>query len=359
MKPSVEAAAPSGFLATSSRRRSSRRQTTDFSFSAQVADRLFLGPGPGNIYTLIDSVDGRVSELDRRGADNAPGCMFADPVEVSITGFPDETLTMYFQCYEQLNAESFILFGKQDDTIYLFETNALNSVAAYVHLTPNTATDEYPCCLQVNGGGSSCMCVEATNTCWRTGSGGTPIAEEGGNCRTTPSGWSTSNATNPIIQLVDSDLSQVNIYFGIDADDGSAVAYHVEANPQLDIFQGSIAGTGVGFCGAQFASDGDAIKLIGSQDGPAYTCKAIEDLCQSADLQTNLTSGECDEIGFTLNPLGRSSFTDTSANAWAGSTYPQSGANLPLGDNKVRFGPTSVPSALDSSARNFDTSQSP
>jgi glucokinase len=340
MKPSIQDAAPEGFKENSSRR---ILQNEIHSFEGELKNRFFSSEGPTSVYGLIDTVDSRTNELNKR----SPGreCISSEPVMIEVNGWSNETLKIWIQCYEQLSNDLFLMFGKKDDILYLYERGTMTTITSFIHLKPKDTNDESPCCFQVNGGGDDCRC-ESNNQCLKDG-----LELNGGNCRTTNENWPT-NGTGTSTLLGNSTLASVNIYFSVgggytSSQSGSRGLMHLEAQPKYNKFQASVAGIGIGYCGVQFASNGEKLHVIGSVDGPGKTCKPTNQTCVSSDLTTRYDISECNDINFSINPLGRTSSIDFQG-PWNASHYPQYPnvdiSNVPL--SPVHYGPNRVPLIL-------------
>jgi len=292
LKPPVQKAAPEGFKITNR-----RVLQTDFSFHGQVKDRFFKSVGPSSIYPLLDRVDGRTRELNQRStAIEGKECLFEDAIEVDVPGWPGETLTMWAQCYEQLSETLFMMFGIRNNTVYLYEKDEMVTILAYADLSETNVTT----------------------------------------------------------------FSKVDIYFAVGGayesnQTGSRGLMHLEALPEENQIQASMAGIGMGFCGVELFSDGDKIKISGSQDGVGGACNATETICISGDLEVLYTGGECDELTNTLGNLGRKNSTDFSGDldisGWAASEFPGGNLNnVEISDvvnTHVNFGPSTPPSAMN------------
>lgn len=365
VKPPVNEAAPEGLKDVV--RRALLRNLDgepDLSFDAQIRDRFFSGEGPTAIYKMLERLDVRTNEINTASAQTDRPCVNSEPVEVEIEGWPGESLTMWVQCYTQLSETLFMMFGRKDNTVYLYERDHMVTILAYINLDPKgESSAEFPCCYQVNGGGDTCECDN--DVCKLNGE-----TAEGGKCRTRPSTWPDITFDPLLVNnssiLSGSTLADVNIYFSVggaytSTQTGSRGLLHLEATPKNGRFQASVAGIGLGFCGVQFASDGENIYFHGSMDGVGGTCDNVTNACVSGDLEDTLTGNECDGITFSLAPLGRQSSTDflgeLSISSWATSKYPGGVANLvdidAVSSSSVNFGPSEPPTDILPN-RNFD-----
>lgn len=353
LKPPVENSTPQGLKEEQTRR--VLQQDADFSFSAQVKDRFFSGMGPTSVYDLLNRVDTRTREINERSRDSQKECLTLDPVEVDIPGWPGEDLTMWMQCYDEFETIK-MMFGKKDDTIYLYEKDHVVTIMAYIHLEPSDEdSTQYPCCYQVGGGGSKCTCDDG-------------VCSGGDNCRTIPEAWPTTTFNESWVRSGGGfgtlNMADVNIYFSVgghygQTQSGSRGLFHLEANPKAGRFQATAAGIGLGFCGVQFASDGETVLFHGSQDGVDGTCEATDTLCVSGDLETEYTGSECEGIAFSLPPIGRQAcpdfLGDHNISGWDESHFPGGELNLVDIDydelSSVHFGPDEV---ATSDNRNFN-----
>lgn len=293
LKPPVQAAAPEGFKVTAARM---RQLQTDFSFHGQVKDRFFKSQGPSSIYPLLDRIDTRTRELNQRAtALVGTECLTAEPIEVDIPGWPGEDLTMWAQCHDQLSESLFMMFGVRNNTVYLYEKDSMVTILAYGEINPTNVTT----------------------------------------------------------------FSKVDIYFAVGgaytaAQTGSRGLMHLEALPEENHIQASMAGIGMGFCGVELVSDGDNIKIHGSQDGVGGACEDVETICISGDLEIVRTGTECDGLINDLGSLGRKVSGDfkgeLNITEWAASDFPGDGGNnVEISDvttAHVKFGPSTPPPSM-------------
>lgn len=356
IKPPVNTAAPPGLKETSASRRLVGE--LDLSFHSQIRDRFFSGLGPTNIYELLKRVDIRTSEVNVRSNQTDRPCLDMEPIEVDIGGWPGESLKMWAQCYDQLSDDLFMMFGIKDDVVYLYESDRMVTIMAYVHLENSEVHSNYfPCCYQVNGGGDECHCLNAK--CSRDDD----IYEEGGNCRTIPTTWPTKtfDSSKMVLNMNNGydGLPDVNVYFSVGSgynstQSGSRGLMHLEANPTLGRFQANVAGIGLGFCGVELASDGTKLSIRGSQDGVGGACNTTQTVCISGDLKTTLNENDCDGIVSTMIPLGRlpsnEFIGELNMSGWSASDFPGNTLNnVEIGDTpeaSVNFGPKTVPISM-------------
>lgn len=360
IKPPVQDSVPSGLDEVVSSR---RILDSGFTFAGEVKSRFFSGNGPTNVYKMLSDIDGRTQSLNSRSnGDSQHNCLTLDPVEIEINNWAgDENITLWIQCYEQLGDNLFIMFGRKDDKVYLYERGLATTATAIITLNPPDHSKEFPCCYQVNGGGSDCTCYVG-DICKLTSNG----VANSGNCRTKDSNsYDTGSSTGTLTG--NSTLAEVNLYFSVGAgwdsetETGSRGLMHLVATPQNGYFQASVAGIGLGFCGVQFASNGNKMLFIGSQDGVGGGCKDVNSTCVSGDLLTEYDIEDCNsDIGFSILPLGRETSSDYLGNhsivSWNSSTWPSSGNNVDISDistSPVYFGPSAIPVSLLGIARKF------
>jgi hypothetical protein len=320
----------------------------------RVANRFFdEGGGPTDIYAIIDAVDNRTASLNARSLDSERECLTSSPQRVSADGWPGENLTMWIQCQEEMNDNFFIMFGKRDDVVYLYERGPAVTTMAFIHLAPTNRSAEHPCCYQVGGGGDPCACVDGV--CVHESAGA-----NAGTCRTKPAEWpETGNFTSKMAPLMNSTLARVNIYMAIGGgmsptETGSRGLVHLDADPTGNTFQIAVAGIGFGFCGVQLASDGEVIKIQGSPSGPGGTCLNQTTTCLPTNLNGEVDLSECDVLTFTIAPLGMRPTSDfrggTGVARWDASAYPGgSFNNVEVGDvdnASVKFGPRGPPPSV-------------
>lgn len=359
IRPPIVNSLPNGFRLESTLRRV-LQSSTGMSFEDEIRQRFFTNEGPTSLYSLIDDVDGRIQSLNDRN--NGKTCVDSAPIGVNLTNWPgEEDIEMWFQCYEEMTpSDLFIMFGVKDGKVYLYESGLATSIAAIIHVESEEDNIlEYPCCLQVNGGGSLCECNRNTNECTTNG-----------NCETVDVNWPINNFVNATVDVtrdvVDTTLPSVDLYYSVGGnwepnESGSRGLVHIRARPVEKRFEASIAGIGLGFCGVQFSSIGDKMKILGSVDGVGGTCEAINHTCVSYDLETIYSMEACEDISFTIKPLGRQMMDDflgqLNLTQWDASTYPGTTNVVDISDNpmsNVYFGPSEVPASMG--GRNFGQS---
>ena len=280
IEPPVHAAAPSGFAGG----RSAHHLALDATLSASDFRDRFFNPagGPTDVYRILSDVDARLTEVNAAG--DAP-CLADAPVAYSHAPF-GQSVTFAAQCYRMLGTSSpaaFMQFGRMDDATYLYVTGGAARVAARV-----TGTTDAPIVDVWYG-------VGYTN----------------GSC----GGGSFDGCSYGVTQI--------------------------HAEPATQAFEMSVAGVGVGYCGAQVHADGASIYGVGSTDMGA-TCNAPATLCVDG---TDLASpGACDALStFSIPALGRAA--GAGAHVFGASLYPAT-PNITLDGtptDSLGFGPADAP----------------
>ena len=128
---------------------------------------------------------------------------------------------------------------------------------------------------------------------------------------------------------------------------GSYGVARIYANPNTNSFEMAVSGKGLGYCGAQFNSDGVGLNFIGSGD-MGTTCSTNTNACVSPSDLTTLS--QC-KTPFKLIPIGRvaTTFISTSPPSYnlGESQYPGGGNNKikfeNLSTDSVFFGPLTTP----------------
>lgn len=369
LKPPVEYSAPDVFKPPQERR-VLNSHPYDFLLENELKQRFFTNDGPSSIYSLLQSVDDRTNSLNSRGIDSERSCLSLEPVNITIDGWPLEDLSIWVQCYEQIDLDFIIMFGRKDEVIYLYERGPTTTLVAYITISDREHGVQYPCCYQVNGGGDNCVCDTESETCKNSDLNDTV---NGGNCRTIPNAWpvpvpqepeTLANLTNNT-SLFDPDVNfaDVNIYYSVGGamsagQTGSRGLVHIESKPKSNFLQVAAAGIGLGFCGVQFVSNSDKIMVKGSMDGPGGACLTTNQTCVSNDLESSYDMEECTGVlGFSVVPLGRKTTTDFrgtqgTIDVWNSSEFPGEGLNnVEIGNNpgsSVLFGPSQIPPVLAS-----------
>lgn len=298
----VKAAAPTALGGTATRAsRLIRRALSDRISASDFADRFFTGGGPTNIYTILATIDSRITEVNSQSGGSQAACVTQAPVAYTITPF-GSSVTMYGQCYRMIGSTGFIQWGVRDSVTYLWVQVGAGNLAAIV--TPTASGYAVKSWLTVGNAGQ----FNTNNT--------------------TSANWCTI---------------------------GSYGVMEITADASQTVFEMVAAGTGLGYCGIHLASDGNHIYGEGSAD--SNTCGANAPICISAaDLNQTIDIANC-SVGtadFTLTSIGR---TAAHCDDTTGMTAPPPGGNfgaspypntpnitLNGGTDSLAFGPT-VPTA--------------
>ncbi len=119
---------------------------------------------------------------------------------------------------------------------------------------------------------------------------------------------------------------------------GSHGIAEVLAIPNLQVFEMTVAGVGLGFCGVQMKSDANKLYVTGSAHTVGYACAATDNICTLASDLSTISTG-CSST-FSLPAVGVKAYTDST---WQASFYP-SIPNVFLassGPDDTNFGPDS------------------
>lgn len=177
--------------------------------------------------------------------------------------------TFYASCVESMDSgESFVLFGIKDNVTYIYSKIGDGRVAAIA----------------------------------------TPPAD-GGN----------GNATLAAVH------STVHVWYSVGTINRCGSFAVVEILAANGVMELTAAGKGVGFCGAQFRSDGIKVNVTGSNDATS-SCEAIDSVCIFANDTQLTTSCTAAQSTFTLPAAGRKSATWTTcpSDAPVSTTFPAS-----------------------------------
>jgi hypothetical protein len=230
----------------------------------------FFTPGPTGIYSILETIDGRIDEINQRTGD----CLTQEPVAYTVEAW-GQSLTAYAQCTRDLDAPSgsptaFIEFGTAPDgAIWINDSQSGGTTLA--QLTPIAdATGQYAVHI------------------WLA----------------LPDPANPLDCTNPP-----------------PVGRGSYGAVELKADESTNAFEMVVAGTGFGYCGAQLKSDGTSVYFTGSID-MGSTCNAIDSICGAAsDVVMPATCGSS-TTSFALPALGRMAVPSCNIGA---SQYPASG----------------------------------
>jgi len=281
VKPPVQDSTPAGLLG------SGMQSLALISSSSSEFQERFFNPqgGPTHLLRILADVDSRIAGINLRTQEQKYACATQTPVEYTISpmGTP---ITMYAQCYGNVSVPDgsktqFEQWGKKDDTTYIFTHIGAGNVAAIVKPIAGT-TDKYRV--------DAWMSVGLTNT----------------------PAWDKMS-------------------YGV---------MQVMADSSINTMEMTVAGSGFGFCGAQFKSDGNNIYFKGSADGPR--CQETTDLCvTAADMTVSATCTDAQKT-FGLPAIGRKAANASDETPIAASKYPENpniGLDGTLTD-VVHFGPT-------------------
>lgn len=120
---------------------------------------------------------------------------------------------------------------------------------------------------------------------------------------------------------------------------GSHAVVQIVAHPKEKAFEMSVAGAGIGFCGAQLMANATVMNFTGSVDMGA-TCVAADTNCVlSLDLTSVGTSACIDVSDFTLPALGRQNYSTFGASAYPGGAANQVVLSV-SGNDACFFGPS-------------------
>lgn len=242
IEPPVSAATPSGLAG------SRRSRSLDV---AEIQTR-FFADGPTKVRSLLLSIDSRISEINTRSSESTRACLSNTAVQQDFTIF-GESVTGYFQCYDLFSATAGMMFGKKDGVWYLYQNGGqARSFASVREVTGQTGK----------------YIVEAYVS-----------VGQGNAADSTSCGSSWYGCSYGVI--------------------------HLKANSSDSTFEMTVAGSGMGFCGAQLRSDGTNLYVNGSTGSytGAWSCAAAANNCVLA--ANTSSAGSCATADdFTLESLG-------------------------------------------------------
>jgi hypothetical protein len=265
--------------------------------AADLRERFFSGAGPTDVMRLLASIDDRLTEVNDTESHRA--CLDNPAVPYTITP-AGQSVELVAQCYRRFGAAtpgdpSFLQFGVRDGKTSLYVAVGAARLAAII--APIAGSTDYT--------------VEA----WY--------------------GVGYNNASS---------CGSTGTF-----DDCSYALAELHADPSSHAFEMAVAGIGVGFCGAQFASNGTVLWGAGSTDMGA-TCNARATTCVSAADLT--TPASCGASSYVVPALGRRA--GAGAHDFGASAYPDV-PNLTLdgtSSDALHFGPTEpTPGAGDFDAK--------
>ena len=123
-----------------------------------------------------------------------------------------------------------------------------------------------------------------------------------------------------------STVTDVKVYYSVGVNSDLTQSHGVaqlHARPREKYIEMTVAGVGIGYCGAQMRADQDLVYIKGSsRSGP--TCDSTDDVCVLASDVTANSTCTSDQKAFSLSPLGRLAINGTSVDA---SDYPGGASN--------------------------------
>jgi hypothetical protein len=278
IKPPVEAAAPTGlgglsaavFLHAQAAKSHFKTESID---PTEIESRFFNEDGgPTNLYGILEAVDGRIRGINQRKEVFAE-CMNATlttPVAYNISASWATLPLFYASCSENFTGE--LITVPSFDQFALVQDLETNTSAFYIY----------------ERGGDAIVAAKVDMD-----AEGTVTLEQV---------WFSVGVQNR------------------NGSHGSHAVLHIKARPAIKEFEMVVAGSGVGFCGAQLRSiNGTVLNITGSVDMGA-TCVASDSSCCNGAtlalvLATNCTGSASD---FTLAPLGRQNYTGQGASQYPG-----------------------------------------
>jgi len=251
------------------------RFTTQTLNSQEIVDRFFNpAGGPTNLFDILTTVDQRIQGINDRFSQFS-GCMGNAPTQYLLgTSSWAASPAFYAQCSEPWSGAypGFDQFGQVGNTTYLYVRGGDTILAAAL----------------------------------------------------------TGNGTFGNVVSVSIWLS-----VGVMNRNGSHCVVMVYAEPSHNIFEMSVAGSNVGYCGVQLKSDGVALNVTGSSDG----CMPTDSSCTDANSITTPTTCSTSVNTFSLPALGRKAYATFPA-----SNYPGGSLNTVTlansGPDDTFFGPT-------------------
>jgi hypothetical protein len=238
------------------------------------------------MFKILDDVDDRIRGINDRLEMGQFGCIRSiAPVAYTLKGWGGPNVTFYAQCTESWSGglgAGFDMFALVSNTFYMFVSGGETQVAARV-----------------------------------TTSGGNLSA-----------------------------VSKVEVWYsvGLLNVNGSHAVVRIEAVPgATPVFEMTVAGTGVGFCGAQLRATSATMNVTGSADTGA-TCGTVDSICSTANDTSVAATCGTDVTDFVLPALGRLAYTGPGGSALEASAYPSTGGNVFLlasGADDTHFGPIS------------------
>ena len=299
VKPPVAAATPAGLKAGLSGLSGHARHGPSLAALdwTAVKQRFFSETGgPTQLFGLLASVDSRIASINTRLSQFPALGLENSTVAVDIYTWGATNTTLYVQCADAWSGPNastgFNLFGTLNDTFYLYENGPETQMAAVVTLDG---------------------AVNATRNATRVEI------------------WYSVGLTAPY--------------------NGSHGVVHLLALPgAAPVFEMTMAGQGIGYCGVHLRADATAMYVIGSEGGGTNcastdtVCTAANDTSVSATCGSGVTTFSLVSLGVKVNSTGPNNDT------YVGSHFP-GGANNTVrlsgdGLDDTRFGPRTIPLAL-------------
>jgi hypothetical protein len=227
----------------------SSSSTTSFhglTLDASAIKERFFSPGPVNIFNILANVDERLAGVESRASFGVHSCLSQDPVSYTLDLWGD-SVQMHAQCYTEWSFPN-------SNTIKPFMQWAIKDSTTYLY---------------ERGGETNVAAIVKSIT------GGT----------------------------------EVTVYYSVGVSNicGSHAIVKIYANTATGAMELVAAGKGIGYCGAQFKTDGVKINVTGSSDFPM----AVDSTCLDA-----VTLGATTDCGanseFSLAAIG------TAPSYWAG-----------------------------------------
>jgi len=275
--PPVKSAAPTGFVNGSSFAGIARFPNLLSLDPADFKSRFFT-TGPTDLFQILQAVDDRIAGINSR-ADNFPCETTTTPISYTINPFAAVTpITMYAQCSERMgDGSGFDQFAKVGDSFYIYIHIGDGEVAA---IASPSQTDSSKTSVQI---------------------------------------WAS--------------VGLVNL-------NGSHGVMEISADPATNSFEMTVAGLGMGYCGAQYKSDGTNVYGTGSVDMGA-TCGSTDTICVLAsDASTSATCSAGEKI-FSLPAIGRTSSGSSGASGYPGGASNTINLLTSGAQDAVQFGPSS------------------
>jgi hypothetical protein len=224
-----------------------------------IKDRFFNGSGPTDLFGILEAVDDRIAGINARLANGELACVNNTPVAYEMPATWITIPDFLAQCVENFTeTDTFLQWGRSADglTFYIFNNIGDGHVAAQVVMDEETG------------------------------------------------------------EVID---ENVWLSVGTINRNGSHGVLRINAKPRLHLFEMTVAGSGVGFCGAQLKANATYMNVTGSLD-MGTTCVDTDSSCcdTSADL-TLVDSDKCEDLSdFSLPALGRLNYSTFGASQYPG-----------------------------------------